>query len=68
VRFNSWDLVTDPGNVLITTVDTLTAKRPVFVVALIFVVLTVLYWLMKQLTIGIRMRWSAAQMGDDGLG
>ncbi len=68
VRFNSWDLVTDPGNVLVTTVDTLTAKRPVVVMVIIFVVLTVSYWVMKQLTIGIRMRWATAQRGDDGLG
>jgi LPXTG-motif cell wall-anchored protein len=68
IRFNSWDLVTDPGNVLLTTFDTLTAKRPVFVIIVIFVVLTVLYWMMKQLTIGIQMRWRAAQLGDDGLG
>jgi uncharacterized membrane protein len=68
IRFNSWDLVTDPGNVLLTTFDTLTAKRPVFVMGVIFVVLTVLYWMMKQLTIGVQMRWRAARMGDDGLG
>jgi uncharacterized membrane protein len=67
VRFNSWDLVTDPGNVLLTTFDTLTAKRPAFVMVLIFLILTVLYWLMKQLTIGIKLRWRTAQMGDDGL-
>jgi uncharacterized membrane protein len=67
VRFNSWDLVTDPGNVLLITFDTLTAKRPVFVIMVTFVVLTVLYWVMKQLTIGVKLRWRAAQMGDDGL-
>jgi uncharacterized membrane protein len=67
VRFNSWDLVTDPGNVLLTTFDTLTAKRPAFVMFLTFVILTVLYWVMKQLTIGVKLRWRAAQMGDDGL-
>ncbi len=67
VRFNSWDLVTDPSNVLLTTFDTLTAKRPAFVIVITFVALTVLYWLMKQLTIGIRLRWQAAQRGDDGL-
>jgi uncharacterized membrane protein len=67
VRFNSWDLVTDPGNVLLITFDTLTAKRPVFVIGVTFVVLTVLYWVMKQLTIGVKLRWRAAQMGDDGL-
>lgn len=68
VRFNSWDLVTDPSNVLLTTFDTLTAKRPAVVVMVTFVGLTVLYWMMKQLTIGIQLRWQTAQMGDDGLG
>jgi uncharacterized membrane protein len=67
VRFNSWDLVTDPGNVFLTTIDTLTARRPVFVTFIIFVVLTVTYWVMKQLTIGIRLRWRSALAGDDGL-
>lgn len=67
VRLNTWDLVTDPGNVLLTTFDTLTAKRPAAVMIVTFVVLTVLYWIMKQLTIGVRLRWQAAQRGDDGL-
>ena len=68
VRLNTWDLVTDPSNVLLTTFDTLTAKRPALVMVVTFVGLTVLYWMMKQLTIGIRLRWQTAQMGDDGLG
>jgi uncharacterized membrane protein len=68
VRLNSWDLVTDPSNVVLTTFDTLTAKRPVLVMMVTFVVLTVLYWMMKQLTIGVSLRWQTAQMGDDGLG
>ena len=68
VRFNSWDLVTDPSNVLLTTFDTLTAKRPAVVMMVTFVGLTILYWMMKQLTIGVQLRWQTAQMGDDGLG
>lgn len=66
-RLNSWELVTDPSNVLLTTFDTLTAKRPAVVMVVTFLGLTVLYWLMKQLTIGVRLRWQAAQRGDDGL-
>jgi uncharacterized membrane protein len=54
--------------ILLTTFDTLTAKRPAFVIGVIFVVLTVLYWMMKQLTIGVQLRWQVAQLGDDGLG
>jgi uncharacterized membrane protein len=55
-RFNSWNLVTDPDNVLLTTIDDLIAKRPVFVMFITFVVLTVVYWIMKQITLGLVMR------------
>lgn len=52
-RYNSWDLVTQPEDLARTLVDDLTAKRPVLVMAITFVVLTVLYWLMKQVTLGV---------------
>lgn len=55
-RFNSWDLVTDPDNVLLTTINDLTSKRPLLVMFITFVVLTVLYWVMKQITLGLVMR------------
>ncbi|XWK90656.1 MAG: DUF1361 domain-containing protein [Phormidium sp.] len=55
-RFNSWDLVTDPDNVLLTTINDLTSKRPVLVMFITFAVLTVLYWIMKQITLGLVMR------------
>ncbi|MBW4472452.1 MAG: DUF1361 domain-containing protein [Stenomitos rutilans HA7619-LM2] len=56
-RFNSWDLVTDPGNVLLVTIDDLTAKLPLLVVVVTFVILTVLYWIMKQITLGLLLRF-----------
>ncbi len=37
-RFNSWDLITDPSNVLINALDDLTSKRPVFVIFVTFVI------------------------------
>jgi uncharacterized membrane protein len=55
-RFNSWDLVTDPGNVIVLTVDDLTTKFPIAVIAITFIVITVAYWLMKQITLGILLR------------
>lgn len=55
-RFNSWDLVTDPDNVLLTTINELASKRPVLVMFITFVVLTVIYWVMKQITLGLVMR------------
>jgi len=55
-RFNSWDLVTQPDDLLETVIDDLTSKRPVLVIAITFVVLTVLYWLMKQVTLGLLLK------------
>jgi uncharacterized membrane protein len=55
-RFNSWDLVTEPGNVLLRTVNDLTERRPLFVVFIIFIIITVFYWIMKQLTLGLVLR------------
>lgn len=56
-RLNSWDLVTDPSNVLLATIDDLTAKLPLLVIVITFVVLTVLYWVMKQITLGLVLRF-----------
>ena len=46
-RFNSWDFVTKPNVLLSATVDDLTTKKPLLVIAVTFVVLTILYWLTK---------------------
>ena len=67
VRLNSWDLATDPTNVLVTTLNTLTTKRPAAVVFVTFVILTVLYWIMKQLTLGIKLRIYYSKQGIDAL-
>jgi uncharacterized membrane protein len=56
-RFNSWDLATDPGNVLSITLDDLTAKKPLIVIFVSFVGLTVLYWLVKQINLGLLLRF-----------
>ncbi len=59
-RLNSWDLVTDPGNVLLTTVNDLTEKLPLLVVVITFAILTVSYWIMKQITLGLLLRFRYA--------
>jgi uncharacterized membrane protein len=66
-RFNSWDLVTEPDNVLITTLDDLTSKWPLAVIFTTFVILAVLYWLFKQITFGLVLRVQYARMGKDVL-
>ncbi|PSB24386.1 DUF1361 domain-containing protein [Stenomitos frigidus] len=60
-RLNSWDLVTDPGNVLVITIDDLTAKLPLVVIFITFAILTVFYWVMKQITLGLLLRFRYAR-------
>jgi uncharacterized membrane protein len=65
IRFNSWDLVTRPDMVLLTTLNELTSNRPLIVMGVTFVMLTVCYWLLKQLTIGVLLRIRYARQGRD---
>ena len=67
VRLNSWDIATDPTGVAITALDTLTTKRPAAVVFVTFIILTVLYWIMKQITLGIKLRIYYSRKGIDAL-
>ncbi len=60
-RFNSWDLVSDPANVLLITLDDLTSKRPAIVIVISFIGLTVLYWIAKQVTLGLVLRFREMQ-------
>lgn len=60
-RFNSWDLVSDPANVLLITLDDLTSKRPAIVIVISFIGLTVLYWIAKQVTLGLVLRFRQMQ-------
>lgn len=67
VRLNSWDIVVDPSSVLATTLNTLTSKRPLAVIFFSFVLLTVLYWIMKQVTLGLKLRIHYARTGQNAL-
>ncbi|HEY9762259.1 MAG TPA: DUF1361 domain-containing protein [Trichocoleus sp.] len=64
-RYNSWDLVLDPNIIVEQTLDDLTSKRSLLVIAVTFVVITVLYWLMKQITLGLVLRWRYARVGKE---
>jgi uncharacterized membrane protein len=63
-RLNSWDFVTQPEAVVRTALDHLTSKRPVLLMAVTFVVLTVLYWVMKQVTLGLVLRVRQSRFGQ----
>ncbi|MGD1857093.1 MAG: DUF1361 domain-containing protein [Leptolyngbyaceae cyanobacterium] len=67
IRLNSWDIVVDPSSVLAVTINTLTSKRPLAVIFFSFVLLTVLYWIMKQITLGLKLRIEYAQTGRNAL-
>jgi uncharacterized membrane protein len=67
-RLNSWDFVTQPDAVATTVLDNLTSKRPVLVMAITFVVLTVLYWLMKQVTLGLLLQMRYKRSGGSASG
>ncbi|MEO0373742.1 MAG: DUF1361 domain-containing protein [Cyanobacteria bacterium P01_A01_bin.17] len=56
LRFNSWDLITDPGNLLLRTFNDVTSKFPALVIVITFIVLTLFYWLMKQIILGLALQ------------
>ncbi|MEL6902034.1 MAG: DUF1361 domain-containing protein [Cyanobacteria bacterium J06606_4] len=66
-RVNSWDLATDPTSILTLTLNTLTTKRPAAVVFVTFLILTVLYWIAKQITLGLKLRIHYGRQGIDAL-
>ncbi len=65
LRFNSWDLITQPDTLAIDTINDLTSKRPLLIIFIIFIVLTISYWLMKQVTLGIILRIRYARLKQD---
>lgn len=67
IRLNSWDVFVDPTSVLAVTLNTLTSKRPLAVIFVTFIILTVFYWLMKQVTLGLKLRFQYARQGLDVL-
>jgi uncharacterized membrane protein len=66
LRFNSWDFVTQPDAILDSTVEGLLAKWPLLVIAITFVVIVGLYWIMKEMTLAtlLRRRYTKALSTD----
>ena len=56
LRFNSWDLVTQPNVIFISAIENLTDHKPLLVIFITFIILSVSYWLMKQVTLGTVLR------------
>jgi uncharacterized membrane protein len=49
-RFNSWDFITQPDALATTVVEDVLGKRPLVIIAITFVVVAGLYWILKRLT------------------
>lgn len=66
-RFNSWDFINEPGDIIRTTVRNLISKQPVVIMIVTFVILLVFYWIMKQITLGLYLRYQYLRSGKDVL-
>lgn len=66
-RFNSWDLVTQPNVVFAETLDDLTSKKPLVVTFITFIVISLSYMLMKQVTLGLMLQFRRIALGLDEL-
>lgn len=67
IRLNSWDIITNPDGLVMSVMTDLIGKRPVLVMAVTFVIISSLYWLMKQVSLGIVQRYSATAPGTESL-
>lgn len=52
-RFNTWDIVTQPDVLVETVIDDVTGKVPLVIICLTFIITTILYWLVKQVTLAV---------------
>lgn len=56
-RFNSWDFVTRPIYLLKNSIEELTNKEPILVIIITTFVIAFLYWLLKQVVLGLELRF-----------
>ena len=55
-RFNSWHIISQPDELFKSLTNDLVGKFPLVVIAVTFLVIAGLYWIMKQLTLGIMLK------------
>lgn len=56
LRFNSWHILTELPDLINSLMYDLIGKRPIIIMTVMFIVLTILYWIMKQVTLGVILR------------
>ncbi|KAB8334094.1 DUF1361 domain-containing protein [Scytonema tolypothrichoides VB-61278] len=52
LRFNSWDFVTQPDELLTKGIEDILGKQPLVIIAITFGILVALHWIMKRVTLG----------------
>jgi uncharacterized membrane protein len=53
LRFNSWDILTRPGHLALTIADELIGKRPMLAIVITFLLVSVLYFPVKEINLAI---------------
>lgn len=66
-RFNSWDILTNPDVLVSSMINDLVGKRPALVMLITFVVISSLYWLFKQITLGMMQRQQLKTIPQESL-
>jgi uncharacterized membrane protein len=56
LRFNSWHIITEISELVNSFIYDLTRKTPLLIMFVSWMILTILYWIMKQVTLGIKLR------------
>lgn len=56
LRFNSWHIITELPDLINSVIYDLTAKESIMIVIIMFISLTILYWITKQIILGIMLR------------
>ncbi len=51
LRFNSWYFITQPDALITQGIEEILGKQPLVIIAISFVILTALHWLMKRVTL-----------------
>ncbi|MDJ0556458.1 MAG: DUF1361 domain-containing protein [Microcoleaceae cyanobacterium MO_207.B10] len=68
-RFNSWDLITNPNALVNSVFNDLNNQRPMLVIFVTFIIISLLYWLMKLVTFALVQQYQINQnQGKQNLG
>ena len=56
LRFNSWHIITELPDLINSVIYDLTTKQSIIIMTIMFIILAILYWIMKQIILGIILR------------